>query len=143
MRFRIWVAPSAPLASIFLLSLLVLLAGCGHSQQPVSMAPPVSNGAGPGPVASAPPMDSGGQNSVYNWQDVPVNQDVAITRAAFDQGGYQLFAASGETIVVPFANQNLYVMKFGRSNSGSTYFRNEGAVPVLYLRSGDFLSNAS
>src|SRR5262249_54776882 len=64
-------------------------------------------------------------------------------RAVFDQGGYQIYAVSGETIVVPFANNNLYVMKFGRSNNGQTYFVNEGDAPVLYLRNGDTLENAA
>ncbi len=126
-----------------LASLAIAVAGCSHNQQPANMAPPVNGGGGPGAVASAPPVDAGGQSGVYNWQDVPQNQDVPIARAVFDQGGYQLYAESGETIVVPFANQNLYVMKFGRSNSGRTYFRNEASVPVLYLRPGDSLSNAA
>ena len=33
--------------------------------------------------------------------------------------------------VVPFTNQNLYVMKFGQTN-GAPYFVNEGSAPVLY-----------
>jgi hypothetical protein len=80
---------------------------------------------------------------VFQWQDVPQGQQVPITRAVFDQGGYQLFAATGETIVVPFVNQNLYAMKFGRTGGGQSYFVNEGDAPVLYLRPGDFLENAA
>src|SRR2546422_9534954 len=85
-----------------------ILAGCAR-QQPVTMAPPMGGGGPMGSVASAPPVPGGGQNNIYNWQDVPVNQQVPVNRAAFDQGGYQIYAASGETIVVPFVNQNLYV----------------------------------
>jgi hypothetical protein len=99
------------------------------------MAPPV---APPAPVAAAP-----GSGGVFDWHDVPQGQQVPINRAVFDQGGYQLYAASGETIAVPFQNQNLYAMKFGRANSGATYFVNEGDAPVLYLRNGDSLENAS
>jgi hypothetical protein len=97
------------------------------------MAPPV----GGGPVASAP--DQG----IYNWHDVPVGQHVSVNRAIFDQGGYQILAATGETIVVPFDNQNLYVLKFGRSYGPDMYFVNEGDAPVLYLRNGDYLENAA
>src|SRR5207247_9122596 len=97
---------------------LVAAAGCA-SQRPVSMAPPI----GPAPqVGMAPPggMQPAGAPSmgVYQWQDVPQGQQVPVSRATFDQGGYQVYAASGETIVVPFANQNLYAMKFGRSYTG-------------------------
>ena len=138
-----------------------VLIGCGHSQPPVSaMAPPVSGGqmsappvGGMGGMGGAPVGNagmSGGGNaamgaggSVYSWQDVPAGQQVPITRGTFDQGGYQLYAASGETIVVPFVNQNLYVMRFGRSQQGQGYFINEGGVPTLYLGSGQFLENAA
>ena len=44
---------------------------------------------------------------------------------------------------VPFENQNLYVMKFGRSNSGATYFVNQGDAPVLYLRNGEAHSTSA
>ncbi|MCW3100913.1 MAG: hypothetical protein JWL77_6531 [Chthonomonadaceae bacterium] len=115
------------------------------------MAPPVSQnpgyaGAQQPPMGGnmAPPvaMNNGQGTGVYQWQDVPVNQQVPILRATFDQGGYQIFAQNGETIVVPFANNNMYVMKFGRSN-GDNYFVNENGVPVLYLRPGQGLENAA
>src|SRR5205807_10468964 len=61
----------------------------------------------------------------------------------FDQGGYQIFAQSGETIVVPFVNQNLYAMRFGRSASGQPYFVNEGDAPVLYLPPNFGLENSA
>ena len=108
--------------------------GC-MSRQPVNMAPPVV----------APPMTASvqaGAGSVYDWHDVPQGQQVPLTRAVFDQGGYQLYAASGETIVVPFANQNMYVMKFGKTG-GDMYFINEGGAPTLYVRDGAFLENAA
>lgn len=110
------------------------LIGCSHPQ-PVTMAPPIGGQPGGQPVASSA--------GVYDWHDVPQGQQVPVQRAVFDQGGYQIYAASGETIVVPFANQNLYVMKFGRSNNGSTYFVNDGNAPILFLRNGDSLENAS
>jgi hypothetical protein len=83
------------------------------------------------------------QDSVFNWTEVPQNQRVPLTRAVFDKGGYQLYDTQGETIIVPFANQNLYVMKFGLSDDGSTYFENEGTVPVLYIPRDGYLENAS
>ena len=108
------------------------LAGC-VAQKPVVMAPPV---APPAPAAAT----SNGQ--VYNWRDVPTGQEVPVTRAVFDQGGYQLYAASGETIAVPFENQNLYAMKFGKT-SGAMYFVNDGSSPTLYVREGMSLENAA
>ena len=92
-------------------ALTLTLTGCAHnSPPPVMLAPPAT------PVTIAQPTDGapGQAAGVYNWTDVPVNQQVPISRAVFDQGGYQLYSPQG-TIVVPFANQNLYVMKFGQS----------------------------
>lgn len=139
------------LAAVSALGMSVLI-GCSH-QQPVVMAPPVSQnpgynapqpGMGMGNGNMAPPVatNSAQGAGVYQWQDVPANQQVPITRATFDQGGYQIFAQSGETIVVPFANNNMYVMKFGRSNSGN-YFVNENGVPTLFLQPGQGLENAA
>jgi hypothetical protein len=120
------------------------LSGCSHNAPPVAMAPPAT------PVTISQPMDQSGglQNAgmqsagAYNWTDVPVGQQVQITRAAFDQGGYQLYSPQG-TIVVPFANQNMYVMKFGQSQTGSMYFVNSGQFPTLYLPAGAGLQNAA
>ena len=109
------------------------LAGC-MQPRPVTMAPPV---APPPPAMTAP-----GSGEAYNYKDVPSGQQVPITRAVFDQGGYQLYAASGETIIVPFENQNMYVMKFGRT-SGDMYFVNDANVPTLYVRAGEGLQNAA
>jgi hypothetical protein len=119
------------------------LSGCSHNAPPVAMAPPST------PVTISQPMDQSGgvQNAgapagAYNWTDVPVGQQVQITHAIFDQGGYQLFSPQG-TIVVPFANQNMYVMKFGQSQTGSMYFVNSGQFPTLYLPQGAGLQNVS
>jgi len=118
---------------ILTVAALPLLAGCSHNDQPVMMAPPTT------PVTIS---QAAGQGQVYNWTDVPVGQQVPIQRAVFDQGGYQLYSEQG-TIVVPFVNQNLYVMKFGQSASGSMYFVNNGQVPTLYIPAGGFLDNAA
>ena len=157
------------LVSLAVVSALGISVSLGCSQpRPVGMAPPMNqnsayaapqSGMGSGQQVSQPGMGNGQQvpqpgmsdgsmatnapgGSVYQWQDVPANQQVPIIRATFDQGGYQIFAQSGETIVVPFANNNMYVMKFGRS-TGQNYFVNENGVPVLYLRPGQGLENAA
>jgi len=138
------------LAAVSALGISTLI-GCSH-QQPVTMAPPMNQNSGYSnaqpPVGNMAPqggmagnMSPAGGN-VFQWQDVPANQQVPIVRATFDQGGYQIFAQSGETIVVPFVNNNLYAMKFGRSNNGN-YFINENGVPTLYLQPGQGLENAS
>ena len=95
---------------------------------PMPQSPPQSQGYG---GQQAPPQQPPAGGSAYPWTEVPAGQQVPITRAVFDQGGYQLFAGSGETIIVPFVNQNMYVMKFGRSSTGGMYFVNDGAVPTL------------
>jgi len=138
------------LAAVSALGISTLI-GCSH-QQPVTMAPPMNQNSGYSnaqpPVGNMAPqgnmagnMNPAGGN-VFQWQDVPANQQVPIVRATFDQGGYQIFAQSGETIVVPFVNNNLYAMKFGRSNNGN-YFVNENGVPTLYLMPGQGLENAA
>ncbi len=119
------------LATISLLA-LGALTGC-YKEKPVAMAPPVS----------APPPAAPSNGEVYQWQDVPKGQEIVINRAVFDQGGYQLYASTGETIVVPFANQNMYVMKFGKSQSGGMYFVNDGSTPTLFVPNGAGLENAA
>lgn len=118
-------------SGVLLCTALAFAGGCAR-EKPVTMAPPVQ----------APPPAAGASAEVFNWKDVPRGEQIPITRAVFDQGGYQLYARSGETIVVPFENQNMYVMKFGRTG-GEMYFVNEGEAPVLYLREGMGLENAS
>ena len=109
------------------------LAGCG--MRPQGAIPP------PQPVLMehnySPPVAN-----VFDWHSVPVGQRVPVENAAFDQEGYRLATPDG-TIVVPFANQNLYVMKFARSFSGGSYFENQGSAPVLYLANGFGLANAA
>ncbi len=123
MRTRIFTS------SIAIAAMACAMVGCSHPAQP--MAPPISQNM----------MNQGGGDT-YQWQDVPQGQQVPITRAVFDQGGYQLYAQSGETIVVPFANQNMYVMKFGQT-SGGMYFVNDGSAPTLYIPPGGALENAA
>ena len=102
---------------------------------PVSIAPPVQTGVEPD-VDAAP-------DSTFQWTEVPQNQRVPLTRAAFDQNGYQLFDTAGETVLVPFADNNLYVMKFAPSDDGTLYLVNEGNAPVLYVPQGGYLDNAT
>jgi hypothetical protein len=110
---------------------LLSVASSGFCQEPVAMAPPVETDA------------SGPAGNVFNYQEIPQNQNVPIQRAVFDRGGYQLYDTAGETIVVPFRNNNLYVMKFAVSPDGSTYFVNDDNVPVLYLPQDGYLANGS
>ena len=134
------------------LAAALLATGCGHNNQPMMMAPPTTPVTMTNPNMQPNGQDMSGQgmsgqnmaaqNGAYNWTEVPVNQQVQITRAVFDQGGYQLYSPQG-TIVVPFANQNMYVMKFGQSNTGGMYFLNNGQYPTLFLPPGASLSNAA
>ena len=107
------------------------LAGCG--MKPQGAIPP------PQPVlmqhSYSPPVAN-----VFDWRSVPVGQRVPVERATFDQQGYQIATPDG-TIIVPFANQNLYVMKFARSFSGESYFENQrrraGSLPRQRLWTGE------
>ncbi len=109
------------------------LTGCG--MRPQGAIPP------PQPVLMqheySPPV-----SNVFDWRSVPRGQRLPVERAAFDREGYQITTPDG-TILVPFANQNLYVMKFARSFRGGTYFVNQGDAPVLYLADGFGLQNAA
>ena len=134
---------------LLLLAALPVLAGCGHDGSPVVMAPPTTpvTISQPGGYDQYGSQYGGGQamtapTQAYNWIEVPVGQQVQIERAVFDQGGYQLYSPQG-TIVVPFAHQNLYVMKFGQSGSGGAYFVNNGQYPTLFLPPGGSLENAA
>lgn len=119
---------------------LLCLTGRAYCDDPVTMAPPIDSYSTQS-ADNAPP--NAGPDTVFKWSEVPADQQVPIRRAVFDQGGYQLYDNAGETIVVPFTNQNLYVMKFALSTNGTTYFVNEGDVPVLYVPQGGYLENAT
>ena len=103
---------------------------------PVSLAPPVPASAAPGTLDAAP-------DTTFQWTEVPQGQRVPLTRAAFDQNGYQLFDTVGETVLVPFTSNNLYVMKFAPSDDNTLYFINNGDTPVLYVPRGGYLENAT
>jgi hypothetical protein len=105
---------------------------------PILIAPPIQTGVAPDTDGIAD--DS--QSSIFQWTEVPQNQKVPLTRAVFDQNGYQLFDTAGETVLVPFTANNLYVMKFAPSDDGTLYLVNEGDVPVLYVPQGGYLENA-
>ena len=96
---------------------------------PVSLSPPVQSEAAPVTGDAVP-------DSTFQWTEVPQNQKVPLTRAVFDQNGYQLFDTAGETVLVPFTNNNLYVMKFAPSDDGTLYLINQGDTPVLYVPVG-------
>jgi hypothetical protein len=113
---------------------LLSVTSIAYCDEPVTLAPPVQADAGSSSTSSS---------TVFNWQEIPTNQNVPIQRACFDRGGYQLYDTVGETIIVPFTNDNLYVMKFAVSPDGSTYFVNTGTAPVLYLPDDGYLTNAS
>jgi hypothetical protein len=89
-----------------------------RADEPVTMAPPVQDAGGD--IAIDRSADNGSADSVFNWKEVPANQQVPVRRAVFDQGGYQLYDKAGETIVVPFTDNNLYAMKFAVSHDGTT-----------------------
>ncbi len=119
---------------------LLGLAAPSFAAPPGTMAPPVDTGLSGSAVGA--PADAG-QDTVFQWSEVPQNQRVPLTRAVFDQNGYQLYDTVGETIVVPFVGNNLYVMQFAESTDGTTYLINTGAAPVLYIPRGGFLENAA
>ncbi len=115
--------------------------GRAFADPPYAMAPPVQPSYSDAGYAQTDGVVS--QDTVFGWQDVPQDQRVPIRRAVFDRGGYQLYDTAGETIVVPFTNQNLYVMKFALSDDGTTYFLNAGDAPVLYVPRNAYLENAA
>jgi len=117
---------------------LLSVASVAYCDEPLSMAPPVQSDWSQ--TQSTTPADVSADN-VFNWSEVPQNQQVPITRGVFDQGGYQLFDTAGETIVIPFTNDNLYVMKFAVSDTGSMYFINTGGAPILYVPENGYLEN--
>ena len=122
---------------------LSLVTAAAFADDPTSMAPPIETSAPQTIDSSGPNGVNTSADSVFNWQEIPVNQQVPLVRAAFDKGGYQLYDTAGETIIVPFTNQNLYVMKFAQSTNGKLYFMNEGGYPVLYVPENGYLENAT
>ena len=121
------------------LGVSLLCASVAYGDSPVSLAPPIQADSSAG--SSDPAAVD--QDSVFNWSQVPSNQQVDIQRATFDKGGYVLYDTSGDTIVIPFVNNNLYVMKFARSDNGDMYFVNDGTSPILYVPVGGYLENAT
>ena len=95
----------------------------------------------PGP--SPEDGDGASLQQACSWQKVPQGQQIPVKQATFDQAGYWIETDNGQTISVPFADQNMYVMKFGRSDTGQSYFVNDGAAPVLYLTQDAYLANAA
>ena len=127
-------------ASLAVAAGISLAAGTAFAQDETSMAPPIQSSA---PAGNYGTGTNAAADSVFNWQEIPANQQVPLTRATFDQGGYQLYDTVGETIVIPFTNNNLYVMKFATSQNGTLYFENQGGYPVLYVPKGGYLENAT
>jgi len=82
-------------------------------------------------------------SNIYDWTAVPQGQNIPITNAIIDEGGYQLSESNGDTIVVPFADQNLYAMKFAVSSTGSTYFVKSDSAPTLYLPKDGYIDNVT
>jgi hypothetical protein len=80
---------------------------------------------------------------VYSWRDLPQNQHICIRRVFFDEGGYQLYDQAGNVIVVPFCDQELYVLKFCLATDNTISVVNQGNYPVLYLPISARLKNAT
>ena len=131
------------LASVGAIAGLALFLGNARADGPVTMAPPIQPGYDRVYTTPDDYQSNSSEDSVFNWHEVPQDQQVPITRAVFDQGGYQLFDSVGETIVVPFKDSNLYVMKFAHSPNGTMFFVNQGDAPVLYVPDNGFLENAT
>jgi len=119
-------------------SSLLLGVSAVYADDPEAMAPPVASAGSDGGGSTSATSDS-----VFNWSDVPQNQRVTVDHATFDEGGYQIYDTSGETIVVPFKSDDLYVMKFAISDDDTMYFVNKGNAPVLYVPEGGYLENAT
>ncbi|MGI4790032.1 MAG: hypothetical protein ACRYFS_14420 [Janthinobacterium lividum] len=124
--------------SLAMIGGLSLMTAAAFADDPTSMAPPVGSSD-----SQVTDVSSTSADSVFNWKEVPADQQVPVNRVTFDQGGYQIYDNAGETIIVPFANQNLYVMKFAQSTNGQMYFTNEGGYPILYVPKGGYLENAT
>ena len=77
----------------------------------------------------------GGKHRAYNWTEVPAGSRCQFSAPSLTRAAISSIQPQG-TIVVPFANQNLYVMKFGQSYNGGMYFINNGQYPTFYLPAG-------
>jgi hypothetical protein len=73
--------------------------------------------------------------------EVPKGKQIPVAGVKFDQGGYMVREEAGQTVDVPFANNNLDVMRFGRSTTGQAYLVNEDAGPVLYVPNHYFVTS--
>ena len=125
-------------SGIFAVTLAIPIAAMADS--PVSMAPPVDNGY---QVTESNVDGDGGSDTTFLWSEVPTGQEVTISRAVFDRGGYQLYDTVGETIVVPFSGNDLYVMKFAQTSADHSYFVNDNGTPTLFVTQGAYLENAT
>jgi hypothetical protein len=90
-----------------------------------------------------PPLPPDVQQNLFNWREVPQNETIPVQSASFDDDGYQVLDADGETILVPYAGDNIYTLMFGVSNTGSMYLVSFGDHPVLYLPPDGYLANAT
>ena len=120
------------LVALAALPLATLTAPKAHAQSGELLAPPVSR--------YDDRYDDRVSDEAYHWRDIPERDRIPIARAAFDREGYRLIDDRGQSIVVPFESNNLYVMRFGRT-SGGMYFVNDDGVPTLYVSPNDFLEN--
>jgi hypothetical protein len=83
----------------------------------------------------------GDPDEVIKWTRLPLHQDFVITHASFSQRGYRLYDDQDETILVPFTDDNLYVMKFGVSPDEDMHFIRSTHSPVLLVPVDGYLSN--
>jgi hypothetical protein len=125
-----------------LIAELATVARVALADPPVTTVVPTGTAISSGMQDTAPPANNGTAR-VFHFADVPGNRHVPLIRAVFDQGGYQLFDTAGETIVVPFAGRNLYVMKFAVSPNDAMYFVNDDGTPILYVPRNGYLENAT
>ncbi len=125
---------------------LTLGISCGGSsafaqEPPLSLVPSIGVASTPSvaprepvqqpPAAAANPAPR--RKAAVSWNAVTPGTPVPLSRANFDNGGYQLFDTAGGSIRVPFANNDVHVMKFAVSPDNTTFFVNDGTAPVLHI----------
>lgn len=120
------------LVALAALPLAALTMPAAHAQSGELLAPPVSR--------YDDRYDDRVSDEAYSWRDIPERDRIPISRASFDRDGYRLIDDRGQSIVVPFEGNNLYVLRFGRT-SGGMYFVNDDGVPTLYVSPSDYLEN--